>query len=123
MARGRPRRASLTPATRREALAEIAAPPAEILPPEPPEPDPPPRSADAPAPPPSSVRMRYEPRPLQAEIHAALRRFNVLVCHRRFGKTTLLESLHVVRVRPIERPPRVAVLNSTQRPAHAALKQ
>ena len=89
MARGRPRRASLTPATRREALAEIAAPPAEILPPEPPEPDPPPRSADAPAPPPSSVRMRYEPRPLQAEIHAALRRFNVLVCHRRFGKTTL----------------------------------
>lgn len=33
--------------------------------------------------------MLYEPRPLQAEIHAELRRFNVLVCHRRFGKTTL----------------------------------
>lgn len=34
-------------------------------------------------------RMVYTPRPLQAEIHRSLRRFNVLVCHRRFGKTTL----------------------------------
>lgn len=29
----------------------------------------------------------YAPRPLQAELHARLRRFNVLVAHRRFGKT------------------------------------
>jgi hypothetical protein len=33
--------------------------------------------------------MVYAPRPLQAEIHRALKRFNVLVCHRRFGKTVL----------------------------------
>lgn len=31
----------------------------------------------------------YRPRPLQAEIHRRLKRFNVLVCHRRFGKTVL----------------------------------
>ena len=35
------------------------------------------------------IRTGYRPRPQQAEIHAALRRFNVLVCHRRFGKTVL----------------------------------
>lgn len=29
----------------------------------------------------------YKPRPLQAMLHARLKRFNVLVCHRRFGKT------------------------------------
>lgn len=29
----------------------------------------------------------YTPRPLQADMHQALNRFNVLVCHRRFGKT------------------------------------
>ncbi len=34
-------------------------------------------------------RTGYQPRPLQAELHAAFRRFNVLVCHRRFGKTVL----------------------------------
>src|SRR5579864_5348211 len=34
-------------------------------------------------------RMRYLPRPHQREIHARLKRFNVLVCHRRFGKTVL----------------------------------
>lgn len=33
--------------------------------------------------------MLYTPRPHQAEIHRSLRRFNVLVCHRRFGKTVL----------------------------------
>lgn len=27
------------------------------------------------------------PRPLQAELHSSLKRFNLLVCHRRFGKT------------------------------------
>lgn len=29
----------------------------------------------------------YEPRPLQAQLHPKLQRFNVIVCHRRFGKT------------------------------------
>lgn len=35
------------------------------------------------------ITTTYEPRPLQIEIHKSLKRFNVLVCHRRFGKTVL----------------------------------
>ena len=35
------------------------------------------------------VIIPYAPRILQAQIHASLKRFNVLVCHRRFGKTVL----------------------------------
>jgi phage terminase large subunit len=31
----------------------------------------------------------YVARPQQAELHAAMKRFNVIVCHRRFGKTVL----------------------------------
>lgn len=34
-----------------------------------------------------NVETGYVPRPLQAVLHSYLRRFNVLVCHRRFGKT------------------------------------
>lgn len=45
----------------------------------------PPASADDEEP----REMVYAPRPHQAEIHASLKRFNVLVCHRRFGKTVL----------------------------------
>ena len=33
------------------------------------------------------VPIPYKPRPLQREIHAAMKRFNVLNLHRRFGKT------------------------------------
>lgn len=35
------------------------------------------------------VTIPYAPRPLQRVIHDSLKRFNVLVCHRRFGKTVL----------------------------------
>lgn len=35
------------------------------------------------------VDIGYRPRPYQAELHKNLKRFNVLVCHRRFGKTVL----------------------------------
>lgn len=35
------------------------------------------------------INLGYEPRPLQAEIHLNMKRWNVLVCHRRFGKTVL----------------------------------
>lgn len=35
------------------------------------------------------ISTGYEPRPLQQKIHSLLRRFNVIVCHRRFGKTVL----------------------------------
>lgn len=34
-----------------------------------------------------NVSTGYTPRPLQAVMHAHLKRFNVLPCHRRFGKT------------------------------------
>jgi len=34
-----------------------------------------------------TVPTGYTPRPHQAWLHSVLRRFNVLVCHRRFGKT------------------------------------
>jgi len=35
----------------------------------------------------SEISTGYIPRKHQAELHKALKRFNVLVCHRRFGKT------------------------------------
>jgi len=33
------------------------------------------------------IDLGYRPRPLQQTLHTHLKRFNVLVCHRRFGKT------------------------------------
>ena len=36
-----------------------------------------------------SIIIPYTPRPLQREVHNNLKRFNVLVCHRRFGKSVL----------------------------------
>lgn len=41
------------------------------------------------APNPSLIRLPYRPRPLQSDLHARMQRFNVLVCHRRFGKTQM----------------------------------
>jgi phage terminase large subunit len=37
----------------------------------------------------AEVVIPYTPRPLQLQIHDNLKRYNVLVCHRRFGKTVL----------------------------------
>lgn len=37
----------------------------------------------------NKISTGYAPRPEQAALHAAMKRFNVLVCHRRFGKTVL----------------------------------
>lgn len=42
------------------------------------------------------IHLPYRPRPLQRELHARMRRFNVLVCHRRFGKTVLSIN-HLIR--------------------------
>ncbi len=36
---------------------------------------------------PDRIVIPYSPRPHQKKLHAELKRFNVLVCHRRFGKT------------------------------------
>jgi hypothetical protein len=38
---------------------------------------------------PQIVTIPYNPRPLQQKFHALSRRFNVAVCHRRFGKTVM----------------------------------
>ena len=35
------------------------------------------------------ISIPYKPRPLQKQVHQNLKRFNVLVCHRRFGKSVL----------------------------------
>lgn len=35
------------------------------------------------------VSLGYVPRPLQLQLHRSFRRFNVVICHRRFGKTHL----------------------------------
>ncbi len=50
------------------------------------------------APPPTSVVIPYSPRSFQREVHNAMkaRRFGVLVCHRRFGKTVLSVN-HLIR--------------------------
>ena len=35
------------------------------------------------------IKIPYKPREYQREIHENKKRFNVLVCHRRFGKSVL----------------------------------
>jgi hypothetical protein len=39
------------------------------------------------------LKVPFKPHPFQAEIIENLKRFNILVCHRRFGKTTLVINL------------------------------
>lgn len=41
------------------------------------------------------IDLGYAPRPLQAKLHAEIKRFSVLVCHRRWGKThfVLMEAI------------------------------
>lgn len=46
----------------------------------------------------------YAPRPLQAELHARLKRFSVLVAHRRFGKTVFCVNELIARAAANERP-------------------
>lgn len=54
----------------------------------------------------TKVIIPYQPRPLQRELHDAVRRFNVLVCHRRFGKTVfgINHALRAALTCPLERP-------------------
>ncbi len=59
---------------------------------------------------PKKIDTGYVPRPLQAELHAKLKRFNVLVCHRRFGKTVFAvndmidQGLRLYSTRKLARP-------------------
>lgn len=52
------------------------------------------------------VETGYQPRPLQAKLHAELKRFNVLVMHRRFGKSvfSLNEMLDRALRNPLKNP-------------------
>ena len=52
------------------------------------------------------IQIPYTPRKLQKEIHNNLKRFNVLVCHRRFGKTVLAvnELIKTALTCPLPRP-------------------
>ena len=55
------------------------------------------------------VTIPYAPRPLQAALHSKLKRFNVLVCHRRFGKTVFCINEIIAK----------AMQNTNKRPQYA----
>ena len=46
----------------------------------------------------NTITIPYKPRELQQQVHKNLKRFNVLVCHRRFGKTVLTVNELIKRV-------------------------
>ena len=55
------------------------------------------------------IEIPYKPRKLQTEIHQALKRWSVLVCHRRFGKSVLAVNHLIKTVAKCDKPrPRVA---------------
>ena len=57
------------------------------------------------------VVIPYKPRPLQKKLHKELKRFNVIVCHRRFGKTVFaINELIKTALIAKDRNPRVAYL-------------
>ena len=57
------------------------------------------------------IEIPYKPRKLQTEIHQALKRWSVLVCHRRFGKSVLAVNHLIKTVAQCNQPrPRVAYI-------------
>ena len=67
------------------------------------------------------IATGYRPRPLQAGIHRRLKRFSVLVCHRRFGKTVLcVNELIDHAVRSARERPRYAYIAPLYRQAKQA---
>lgn len=65
-----------------------------------------------------NIEIPYEPRPLQEKIHNSLKRFNVLVCHRRFGKTVLAVN-HLVMTACEKQNARLAYIAPTYRQGKA----
>ena len=53
-----------------------------------------------------NIKTGYMPRPLQQVLHNSLKRFNVLVCHRRFGKTVCMvnELIDRALLNPLRNP-------------------
>ena len=61
-----------------------------------------------------NVKIPYKPRALQAEMHSSLKRWNVLVMHRRFGKTVFAVNHLIKHALTCELPrPRVAFIAPT----------
>lgn len=56
-----------------------------------------------------NITIPYSPRPLQENLHKSLKRFNVIVCHRRFGKTVFCINEIIKR----------AMTNTKRRPQYA----
>ena len=65
------------------------------------------------------IDLGYRPREHQAIIHASLRRRNVLVCHRRFGKTELsvAELCHGALTLPHKMPRLPTLRRKSSRPS------
>ena len=62
----------------------------------------------------AQVKIPYKPRDLQAEMHAKLKRWNVLVMHRRFGKTVFAVNHMIKHALTCTLPrPRVALVAPT----------
>ena len=60
------------------------------------------------------VKIPYKPRAIQAEMHTNLKRWNVLVMHRRFGKTVWAVNELIKKALTCELPrPRVAFVAPT----------
>jgi phage terminase large subunit len=61
-----------------------------------------------------TIDLGYKPRPLQAKLHKEMKRFNVIVAHRRWGKTTFAISDTVDRaLRNPKKSPQYAYLSPT----------
>lgn len=62
----------------------------------------------------ANIKIPYKPRALQAEMHSSLKRWNVLVMHRRFGKTVFAVNHLIKHALTCELPrPRVAFIAPT----------
>ena len=64
------------------------------------------------------IQIPYEPRPLQEKIHNELKRFNVICCHRRFGKTVFAIN-HLIMTACEIRNARLAYIAPTYRQGKA----
>jgi hypothetical protein len=66
------------------------------------------------------VIIPYRPRPLQKQLHKSLKRFNVIVCHRRFGKTVFAINEAIRQAFKVEdHAPRIAYIAPLYKQAKA----
>jgi len=66
----------------------------------------------------SVITLPYKPFPLQAYLHDHLKRFNVIVCHRRFGKTIFAVNEMIKKAMTLDKQkPQFAYIAPTQKQA------